>query len=78
MQIWGLLILFYTAPHNAVDWKGPWDAHKFYSFKEMFASEQECIDIGKEFIANIGKGMKAPARYRCIPFDQKLQKNSQG
>lgn len=72
MHVWGLILLFYSAPYNARDWHGPWEAHKFHAFKEIFPTEQECLSIATEFAKNMNKGMKAPIRFKCVSFEQSL------
>jgi hypothetical protein len=40
--------------------------------KTFYASETECRSDNEARIARMHQGMKAPMRYRCIPFPESL------
>ena len=63
-MIWLLLIVFYAAPDNAVNWDGPWKAGMSKLMDQRFASEADCRSQAIQFIGKMHEGMLAPMRFR--------------
>lgn len=70
--MWLLILMVYTAPSNAVNWKGSWELGPVVLRDERFSSEANCLAAGYEIKSKLNQGMLAPIRYQCIGVDAGL------
>lgn len=70
---WVAILLVYKAPYDSVNWHGPWSRGMTISGKNFYDSEDACKSDTEGWISRIHQGMKAPIRYRCVPFHQNLR-----
>lgn len=70
--MWLLILMVYTAPSNAVNWKGSWELGHVVLRDERFSSEANCLAAGYEIKSKLNQGMLAPIRYQCIGVDAGL------
>jgi hypothetical protein len=70
--MWLLILMVYTAPKDAVNWKGAWELGPAVLREERFGSEKNCLDAGYAIKSRLNQGMLAPVRYQCIPADASL------
>lgn len=67
--MWLLILMVYTAPSDAVNWKGSWEFGPAVLREERFRSEANCLDAGYQIKSKLNEGMLAPVRYQCIKAD---------
>jgi hypothetical protein len=70
--VWVGVVVVYQAPADAIDWRGPWTRGMAIAGKTFYGSEAECRSDNEVRIARMHQGMKAPMRYRCVPFPESL------
>lgn len=73
---WLLIIAVYLAPHNAVDWDGPWELGHQQLVERQFSSEAECRNSAIQFVGRLHQGMLAPIRYQCVALPVVLPKGA--
>ena len=61
--------MVYTAPSDAVNWKGSWELGPAVLRDERFSSEANCLAAGFEIKSKLNQEMLAPVRYQCIAVD---------
>lgn len=71
-NMWLLILMVYTAPSDAVNWKGAWELGPAVLRDERFSSEANCLAAGMKIKSQINQGMLAPVRYQCIGVDAGL------
>ncbi len=71
-MIWIAVLVAYQAPHDAINWRGPWTRGVILAGENFYASEAECRTDTERRIVRIHQGMKAPILYRCVPFNESL------
>lgn len=75
-MVYVLLLVFYQAPADAVDWDGPWKIGMTKTIDEPFATEAECRTFAVQLIGKMHQGMLAPMRYSCVPMERTLPKGA--
>jgi hypothetical protein len=75
--MWLLVLLIYTAPSGAVNWKGTWELGSTILREERFSSESNCLAAGYEIKSSLNQLMLAPVRYQCIGIDPRLPAGAQ-
>lgn len=75
--MWLLVLMIYTAPSGAVNWKGAWELGPAVLRDERFSSEADCLAAGYEIKSSLNQGMLAPVRYQCISVDAGLPAGAQ-
>ncbi len=66
MNVWIMVLIFYAAPSNAVDWNGPWKFGMSRAIERTFQSEAECRNSAIQLIGQMHQGMMAPMRFKCV------------
>lgn len=61
--------MVYTAPSDAINWKGSWDLGAAVLRDERFSSEANCLAAGFKIKSRLNQEMLAPVRYQCIAVD---------
>ena len=67
--MWLLILMVYTAPSDAVNWKGSWELGPAVLRDERFSSEANCLAAGFEIKSKLNQEMLAPVSYQCIAVD---------
>jgi len=70
--MWLLILMVYTAPSDAINWKGAWELGPAIIRDERFSSEEDCLTAGHEIKSKLNQGMLAPVRYQCLRADAGL------
>ena len=65
-MIWLVVLNFYAAPPNAVDWNGPWKLGTSRINDRQFATEAQCRNAAIELVGQMHQGMLAPIRFKCV------------
>ena len=70
--MWLLILMVYTAPSDAVNWKGSWELGPVVLRDERFSTEANCLAAGYAIKSRLNQEMLAPVRYQCIGVDAGL------
>ena len=70
--MWLLILMVYTAPSDAVNWKGSWELGPVVLKDDRFSSKANCLAAGYKIKSKLNQEILVPVRYQCIGVDAGL------